>query len=113
MVIVLIWIVIQFWYIIIPLVSIAVIWYLYSNQQTERNREQNKQNKIHLQNQQKTIKDKQREHRLANQLFKIQKEQQNLLKFEEIDISELKEFMIFAKIWKNRMESKDKGFFNN
>jgi hypothetical protein len=112
-VIVMIWIVIHFWYVIIPLVIIGVVWYLYNNGQKEKAREQYLQKNLQLQQKQKTIKDKKREQRLTDQLFEIQKEQQNLLKFEEIDISELKEFMLFAKIWKKRMESKDKEFFNN
>ena len=111
-IIVLIWIAVHFWYVIIPLVIIGVVWYLYNNGQKEKAREQYLQNNLQLQQKQKTLKDKKREQRLANQLFQIQKEQQNLLKLQEIDISELKEFMLFAKFWKNRLENQNKFFKN-
>ena len=74
-IIVLIWIVIHFWYVLIPLVIIGVVWYLYNNGQKEKAREQYLQKNLLLQQKQKTVKDKQREQRLANQLFQIQKEQ--------------------------------------
>ena len=107
-VILMIWASIHLWYIIIPIIVVIVIWYL-SSQKPEKLRP----NKISHPHFEKKNKDRQREQRLANQLEKIKKEQQNLLKFEEIDISELKEFMSFAKIWKNRMENQDRDIFRN